>query len=284
MYIIDLRMYRKEAPILTISFDLSVSHSVVAANSHFYEKPTEPLYLNRTLQYHDLIYLCDGNWTITESEIDYNLTRDDVLLLSAGHHHYTRLPCAPKTQTYCIHVTHEAGDLLESDAAIALPVCMNVHAHPEVRDIFTAIVSTFWSEKRHKNERMTTLFNHLVLSLLDIYESSVQSENDLSTQIISLVNRIPHRRFNTKEIADMFHVCTKTVDSVMVKKTGFSFAKYQTSRKLEMVATQLLVEPDIKLSEIASSFGFYDEFHLSRAFKQKYEVSPTQFKKLQTSK
>ena len=45
-----------------------------------------------------------------------------------------------------------------------------------------------------------------------------------------------------------------------------------------MVATQLRVEPDIKLSEIAATFAFYDEFHLNRAFKQKYGLSPTQYK------
>lgn len=264
---------------MAISFDLSTSHRVVAANSHFYEKPTEPLYLNRTLQFHDLIYLCDGNWTITESEIDYNLKKDDVLLLSAGHHHYTRLPCSPGTQTFCIHVTQESGDLSDSDEAIGLPVCMNVHGHPEIRKIFNEIVTTFWSEKRYKSERMTTLFNTLIISLLDISECTAQSENDLAEQIITLVNHTPHRRLNTKEVADMFHVCTKTIDAAMIKKTGLSFAKYQTSRKLEMVATQLLVEPDIKLSEIASTFGFYDEFHLSRAFKQKYDVSPSQFRK-----
>lgn len=279
MYRINHRMYRKEVLRLPISFDLSTVHGVVAANSHFYEKPTEPLYLDRTLQYHDLIYLCDGNWTITESEIDYNLKKDDVLLLSAGHHHYTRLPCAPGTKTFCIHITHEPGDLSDSDQAIALPVCMNVHGYPEIRKIFNEIVMTFWNEKGYKKERLATLFNNLVISLLDIYDNTVQTENDLAEQIISLVNHAPHRRLSTKEVADMFHVCTKTIDATMVKKTGLSFAKYQTSRKLEMVATQLLVEPDIKLSEIASTFGFYDEFHLSRAFKQKYDVSPSQFRK-----
>ena len=64
----------------------------------------------------------------------------------------------------------------------------------------------------------------------------------------------------------------------MIRATGLSFSKYQTTRKLVMVASQLGVEPDIKLSEIAATFAFYDEFHLSRAFKQKCGQSPTQYK------
>ena len=50
------------------------------------------------------------------------------------------------------------------------------------------------------------------------------------------------------------------------------------ARKLEMVASQLEVDPDVRLAEIADLFGFYDEFHLSRSFKQKYGLSPSQYK------
>ena len=53
-----------------IHFDLAQAHRVAAANSHYYEQPTEPLYLNRVLQYHDLIYLVDGRWAITEATLN----------------------------------------------------------------------------------------------------------------------------------------------------------------------------------------------------------------------
>ena len=77
---------------MAISFDLSQARRVAAAASHYYEQATEPLYLDRVLTHHDLIYLREGAWAITEGETEYPLERDDVLLLTAGHHHYTRLP------------------------------------------------------------------------------------------------------------------------------------------------------------------------------------------------
>ena len=263
---------------MPISFDLSAAHQVVVANSHYYEKPTEPLYLNRTLQYHDLIYLCEGQWMITENEIDYHLQKDDVLLLPAGHHHYTRLPCAPGTRTMCIHISCEAGDLTMGENTVSLPELIHVHGYSHVRHIFEKIVAVFWSEQSHKQERLSMLFNQLVLELLDVTENTAQPVRDMAEEIVELVHAQPHKRFTTQEIAERYHVSTKTVDHVMLRATGMSFAKYQTTRKLEMVAFQLRVEPDIKLSEIAATFAFYDEFHLSRAFKQKYGQSPTQYK------
>ena len=95
---------------MAIGFNLAQPHRVVAANSHYYKTPTEVLYIDRVLPYHDLIYLVDGGWMITENGVDYPLEKGDVLLLAAGRHHYTRLPSLPETRTICIHITCEPGD------------------------------------------------------------------------------------------------------------------------------------------------------------------------------
>lgn len=261
---------------MSISFNMSAQHRIVLANSHHYEKPTEPLYLNRTLQFHDLVYLVDGQWMITENETDYQLEKDDVLLLSAGHHHYTRLPCAPKTRTICIHVTCEPGDLDKSGNSLTLPAFLRIGGFSSARHYFEKIVSIFWSDLPYKQERLSSLFNLLMLDLADSVTNT--SQPDVVGEIIDLISRSPHRRFKVQEIADRFCVSTKTIENAMLRSTGLSFSKYQMSRKLEMVASQLEVEPDVRLAEVAAIFGFCDEFHLSKAFKQKYGVSPSQYK------
>jgi len=172
---------------MAISFNLSHPHRVVAANSHFYEKPTEPLYLNRTLQYHDLIFLCEGQWMITENETDYQLQKDDVLLLAAGHHHYTRLPCAPGTRTMCIHISCEEGDLLSGENAVTLPEHIRIQVYSRAKHIFEKIIAVFWSEQTHKQERLGTLFNQLILELSDVTENAVQPVNDLAEEMIELI-------------------------------------------------------------------------------------------------
>ena len=58
---------------MAISFDLSQARRVAAAASHYYEQATEPLYLDRVLTHHDLIYLREGAWAITEGETEYPL-------------------------------------------------------------------------------------------------------------------------------------------------------------------------------------------------------------------
>ena len=73
-------------------------------------------------------------------------------------------------------------------------------------------------------------------------------------------------------------ITPKTIDNLFLTTMGMTFAKYQTYHKLEMIASLLEVEPDIRLSEAAELYGFCDEFHLSKAFKRKYGMSPNQYK------
>lgn len=259
-----------------IYFDLSGAHRVAAANSHYYEQPTEPLYLNRVLEYHDLIYLVEGHWAITEGDIEYPMEKDDALLLTAGHHHYTRLPCAPRTRTICLHVSCEAGDRAENPSALCLPTRISARGCPQVRQYFEQIVQTLWSDAPRKPERLSSLFTLLALSLDD---AQTRQEPGLAERIIQLINATPHRQFRLAEVAEQLYVSTKTVENAMRRAVGVSFSKYQMNRKLEMAAQQIEIEPDIRLSEIAATLGFCDEFHLSKAFKQKYGVSPSQYRR-----
>ena len=82
----------------------------------------------------------------------------------------------------------------------------------------------------------------------------------------------------------MLYVSTRTLDNAMHKKVGMPFYAYQKSRKLEMVASQLIMEPDLRLQEIATAYGFHDEFHMSKAFKLKYGVSPQQYRRFHSAK
>ncbi len=56
---------------------------------------------------------------------------------------------------------------------------------------------------------------------------------------------------------------------------------YQHMMRLRMrAAAQRLIESDELIKEVASELGFEDPYHFSRAFKQRYGVSPEQFVRL----
>lgn len=268
---------------MSISFDLSARHRVVAANAHYYKIPTDERYIDRTLQYHDLIYLIDGGWSITETDSEYPLVKDDVLLLAAGRHHYTRLPCQAGTRTFCIHVTCAPGDTAQNEAAMHLPTLLNMRSSPKVKTYFEQIVHAFWMESPYKNQRISALLDLLLLELYEKNDSHAIKETDIAARAIEIITATPHRRYQAQEVAQMLYISTKTLDNAMHRKVGMPFYSYQKNQKLEMVASLLEMEPDLQLQEIATAFGFHDAFHMSKAFKQKYGISPQNYRKQRLS-
>lgn len=265
---------------MSVTFDLSARHKVVAANAHYYKTPTSERYIDRVLQYHDLIYLLDGSWTITENDMEYPLGKGDVLLLAAGRHHYTRLPCQAGTRTFCIHITCEPSDNCPTKALIELPSLLHMRTSPKIKSYFEDIVSTYWIDNPHKEERMSALVD---LLLVDLNREQLRLNGqhlDIAARAIEIITATPHRRYQSKEIADMLFISTRTLDNAMHKKVGMPFYSYQMNHILDMVASQLEMEPDLRLQEIATAFGFHDEFHMSKAFKKKYAISPQKYRKM----
>ena len=261
---------------MSIHVNLSAPHHVVAANAHFYKTPTEERYIDRTLPHHDLIYLVEGSWSITENEQEYPLGKDDCLLLSAGRHHYTRFPCAPGTRTFCIHVSGELDHQTSDNESIQLPTLIHAHNNPKIKKYFGEIVTAYWGKSEYKEKQLSALLDLLFLELCSLTEAKQSS--DLAEQAIAILTAAPHIHYTCKEMAEMLYVSTKTLDKSMLHRTGLSFHAYARERKLEMAASLLVTEPELQLREIANALGFYDEFHLSKSFKQKYRVSPREYR------
>lgn len=258
--------------------DLSSKHSLAAANAHYYKQPTEERYIDRVLQYHDLIYLIDGGWTFTEQDMEYTLQKDDVLLLASGRHHFSKSPCLPGTRTFCLHISCEAGDVESNPNSTMLPTCIHIQQAAKIKEYFNEIVSAYWLDTPYKEVKIQALVDLLLVSLYEEHQQA-SNKNDLVSKAIQIITATPHKRFQTKEVADMLFVSTKTLNNAMNQKIGMPFYSYQKNQKLEMVALQLETDPDLKLQEIALAFGFHDEFHMSKAFKQKYEISPNEYRK-----
>ena len=265
---------------MAIALDPAPRRRILSADSHYYRKPTSPLYLDRVLPCHDVIYLENGKWVFTENETDYPMGRGDVLILAGGYHHYTRLPCAPDTRTVCLHVEKLEGDREDTPGALILPTLLHAGTYPGVKELFHEIVRAAWQKEAGAGRKMSALFDLLILELARIANEGETEQ--LSNELIRMISDSPGRAIRAGEAADELNVSVKTINSAMKARTGMTFAAYQAEERLRHAERLLVTEPDMKLGEIASTLGFTDEFHMSKAFKARYGVSPSVYRMRET--
>lgn len=233
------------------------------------------LHPDRVMEYHDFLYIIDGEWEIIEDGAVYNLKSDDLLILAAGGHHYSEKPCSAGNRHMYIHAAADATAVgmaeMHTKEFASLIHCQK---NPKIRQLFEEIISAVWSEDELREARLKFLFG---IFLCEVYKQQTNdgaSGENIVVRAVSIMQAEPQSLFTCKEMSDRFFVCERTLNNQFKKEYGRTFSAYQMDKKLEMVRQYLLMTPDAKLSEVAANFGFCDEFHLGKAYKKKYGISP----------
>ena len=126
-----------------------------------------------------------------------------------------------------------------------------------------------------RETRLAALFQLLLAALWDAEHTPAPSPDEEFVQnVVRFLQENPHRFFHQKELAARFFVCEKTLSRRFSAVMGETPCQFQRKYRLEAVHAFLLSHPNVSLRQAAANFGFCDEFHLSKAYKQHYGVSP----------
>lgn len=247
---------------------------------------------DRTMGEHDLIYMCEGEWEIWLGETPFVLKKDQVLILPAGLRHSGKVCCPDHTKTIYLHVSEEEDRFLWEDAdepacleRTALPLLTQCKEEGTVRKLFGRIAAEFASGHLYRECRMSALFQLLLTELYAAGRESTEGIADtVAEEAIRIIREEPGRFHTVKELAALLYVSPRTVSGHFRKATGTTVHRYEMNMKLDLAAVFLKEYPQVKLHEAAENFGFYDEFHFSRAFSERFQISPAAYRKRQSIK
>lgn len=103
-----------------------------------------------------------------------------------------------------------------------------------------------------------------------------ESPNDrLVDRALSIIDRQFAKPLTDSAVADQLGLSPSHFRYLFRQATGQPFHKYLVAVRLER-ARQLLAEQGMAVSDVASAVGFNGLSHFSRAFSQRFDVSPTQ--------
>ena len=262
-------------------FQLMSLRRVSSANYITFINPTP--HPDRVMDEHDFLYMLDGSWRIMEENSCYEMHSDDLLILPAGRHHYGKGLCTPNNKHMYIHVKPlEAEHMGNASSSRLAEFHSLIHCqdNPRIKEIFQEIISLRWNGSSLREDKLSLLINLLLCELKEQQEKpvSASSSHNILAEASRLIQTTPQTFFTGKDLADRFFVCERTLSNQFKKAYGKTLYVYQMDVKLEMVRQFLLSQPEVKLHETALNFGFCDEFHMSRTFKRKYGVSPSQYR------
>ena len=263
-------VYRLEAP-----------RTVYAADQNIYRVPA--LHPDRIMTEHDLVYMARGSWEIRQDGTPYLLRQGEVLLLHGGRHHDGVRPCEADTRTLYIHMSMDAADRVTPEAGAGeavIPTLVSCAGYAGVPRLFEEIVTLFHTtgQSPTRDIRLSALCQLLLCELRDAAQA-IPGRDEAVDRALNLIRQHPGRMLSGEELAAAAYVSERTLRNRFLRIYGKTPHQYQMERKLLGVRGMLTDFPHMPLREVAGNYGFCDEFHLSKAFKSFYGLSPAAYRR-----
>lgn len=80
-----------------------------------------------------------------------------------------------------------------------------------------------------------------------------------------------------KELATQFNISESRLRQLFKEETGISFNKYILDIRLER-ACELLETTFMRVQEISTAIGIYDQCYFNRIFKERYNLTPNKYR------
>lgn len=254
----------------------------------------------RKLGYFDMIYVVEGTLYLNENGIEYEIKKNEIILLSPNHLHFSYKLSKDNTSFYWLHFYTEA-DWVEKNYPVFLNPTFKIpqlHFHnkiytlhiPKHQKIINSdfILQTMKKILKNTEDNNDFIFfenQKLFIDLLKHLE--VRKEQHDTTQLLAenikdfLYKNIAEK-IDTVTLSNEFHFHYNYLARIMKKYYGCTPMEYINDLRL-VYAADLLLQTNYPIQYIAKCSGFQTVPYFSNCFKKKYSLSPNNFRKKHSS-
>ncbi|MGG1519168.1 response regulator [Paenibacillus oryzisoli] len=118
-------------------------------------------------------------------------------------------------------------------------------------------------------------------STTQVYEHHA-SGSDRSVEVaLQYIRTHYHDDLSLEKVASIVYLNPVYFSQLFKQKTGHGFKEFVINLRLEQ-AKQLLLNPKLKLADVAERIGYQDMRHFSQVFRKKFGFTPSEFRQEQT--
>ncbi|SHO48385.1 AraC family transcriptional regulator [Anaerocolumna xylanovorans] len=239
----------------------------------------------RTLNHHELIFICNGKGSFKIRNKQYSIKKGMLLIISPDVPYSIELDSTVPAGVLTIHfsfagITFNDGKWNVNDnmqAPLGQPV-QEIKEYYHIEEQFQKLVDC-WNEKLPGYEfSARTMFQQLIIEIMQSRNKQSQSYGtSLKVEkIIQYMHQNINARITLPELSKLVHMTPAYMSRTFKDTTGYTIIEYFNKLKIDK-SKELLIEGNKKVKEVAQELGFADEFYFSRMFKKSEGITPSQF-------
>lgn len=227
-------------------------------------------------QDYQLIYVTYGTLTIHEHGKKRNLKSGDVCLFRPNEPQIYTIDGEITTHYWILFTGSEVEKMLSSFKERSY----HIGAFPE----FEHFCSSLWSGFHSEEETAELLLDGKLIALISQIMKSINQDGKKNNELSKLEKAIQimksecHTRRSNEELSKLCNISKFYFIKLFKKNLGTSPQEYYTKLIIDK-GSNLLVNTNYKVSEIAQLCGVEDALYFSRMFKKHMGISPCEYRK-----
>ncbi len=254
----------------------------------------------KNLGYFDIIIVIEGTLYLTENDINYEIKKNEAIVLSPVHLHYSYKKSQDNTSFYWLHFYTES-EWLESHNPVFLNSTFKIpqlHFHNKIYTLHLPkhqainnsrfIIQTITTilDNTKKNDDFTFFENQKLfidlLKQLELRKEQHNTSQQLAESIKDFLYKSISQKIDAETLSQEFHFHYNYLSRVMKKYYGTTPIEYLNELRL-VYAADLLLQTNHSIQYIAANAGFQTPPYFSNCFKKKYLLSPRHFRNRHSS-
>lgn len=260
-------VYYPTVPILSISQIIGCYYNIKKTDEHFKDEEHS---------FYELIYVDQG---YLESRIDdtcFPLHSGDLVIYSPHQQHIQKVnnkKCAYLTIVFNMHICDDSKLLNRV-----------FHLNDDLRDLLDKLSLTSNKQNIYDKTLMLCYLQELIIHLLRDSQTenktlnTMKYQDDLFKQIIKYIDDNITSPLTVEDVTQKFSISRSTLQTLFKTHTNKTPKHYITVLKLNL-SKKLLLENKYTVTEIAYMLGFSSIHYFSRAFKQQFNLTPSEYTK-----
>lgn len=225
----------------------------------------EWIHPDRTINSYELIFVLDGTVYINEDNIQYQLKKNDLLLLEPTLRHFGYKK-SNNTSFFWVHFT-------------GLPKTNSKLKYQTIADAYN--LSLLFKQLLHyRSENQTAeCLDYLTrLILIEVFSLKRQDTNRIVSEVVAWITANRDIILKVEQVSEHFGYNADYISRLFKANYGKPLKEYIDHVKLNYIK-QMLLTSNVSLTDIAYNTGFDDYKYFLKFFKYHEGITPTQFLK-----